>query len=246
MTKREPLMSDTYLGDRVRFLSEEIQEILDDIPTCFDKQAAWFTVLRRRLALLYTHYSAGYPIELLRTDLLAVVTSWEDLRAIEPRDLYDISFKNDLTNYVESLGMLSIAYLIRLEPEAVSRLLACVGNEGQDLLFERLVAVGGHGIGRKPAKKLLYPKAYQPLYDALDASTEQRATLVKQFLGDWYKRIKAVGWHNSHKGPEGGGFKGYWCWEAAGVALAFSINDSSFRDLPYYPKDLADFARTNG
>ena len=34
-----------------------------------------------------------------------------------------------------------------------------------------------------------------------------------------------------------------WCWEAAGVAYAFGINDASFRDLPYYPKDLAAYAR---
>jgi len=52
-----------------------------------------------------------------------------------------------------------------------------------------------------------------------------------------------VGRHDSHKGPAGGGFFRYWAIEAAGVVAAFRIDDSTFRDLPCYPKDLADHGR---
>jgi hypothetical protein len=36
---------------------------------------------------------------------------------------------------------------------------------------------------------------------------------------------------------------GYWSWEAAAVTVISRIDDSSYRDKPYYPKDLVDYAR---
>lgn len=66
---------------------------------------------------------------------------------------------------------------------------------------------------------------------------------MTRFLKAWYPALHEVGWHASHKGPDGGGFFSYWAIEAAGVATVFGIDDSAFRDLPYYPKDLADHGR---
>src|SRR5690606_28895315 len=35
----------------------------------------------------------------------------------------------------------------------------------------------------------------------------------------------------------------YWSWEAAATTFVLDIDDSSYRDMPFYPKDLADYAR---
>jgi hypothetical protein len=45
-------------------------------------------------------------------------------------------------------------------------------------------------------------------------------------------------WYDAHKGPEGGGFVGYWCFESAAVVKAFGIDDKEIREQQYYPKDL--------
>jgi Domain of unknown function (DUF1911) len=45
-------------------------------------------------------------------------------------------------------------------------------------------------------------------------------------------------WYDAHKGPEGGEFVGYWCFESAAVVKACGIDDKEIREQQYYPKDL--------
>ena len=244
MTKREPLMSEEYFDQDLAVVEAFIQKTLANMATYANPVAAKFDLFRDSLTLLYARYSRGFPVSAMQSDFLRVLEAWEAVRKADVADIYSNSFKDDLTDYVESLGLLALAKLLHCDASVIVRLLACIGNVGKDLLFERLVVQVVGPQGRKPAAKLLYPKSYQALYDALDAPAAEKPPLVQQFLQHWYKRIKNVGWYDAHKGPEGGGFKGYWCWEAAGVAYAFGIDDGSFRDLPYYPQDLAAYART--
>lgn len=53
---------------------------------------------------------------------------------------------------------------------------------------------------------------------------------------------KAYG-HDCEKAKDGGGYFGYWCFEAAGVTRAFGCDDGAWRDDPYYPKHLAAYRR---
>ena len=249
MQIRDTLMPADYFDRSISFKQQAVREDENDIlasPAQFvrlDSVAVSLLFYRRNLWM--AKYSRGYPLEELRNDFPAIVKDWEYLRQVDTTDRFPNSLKDSLDNYVTSLWLLSQAHLVRVEQSVFLRLLACIGHEGQDLLFERLVAAIVPGIGRKPAEQLLYPKAYQPLYEALDAAPAAQPALLRQFLKHWYKRMSKAGWHDGHKGPKGGGYFGYWCWEAAGVAGAFGIDDSSFRDMPYYPKDLADFARVN-
>ena len=246
MTKREPLMTVAYFDQDIDLISEYIQKRLENMPSYQNKAMAQFQIVRYRFSLISAKYSRGFPVGEIREEFLRLIEDWETLYRVDTENQFVGSFKNDIGSYVEAIGLLSRAYLLQLDSSAISRLLLCLGSAGEDVLFERLVEAGQLSVARKPAKKLLYPKVYQSLYDALDASAEQQPALVQQFLQDWYKRIKNVGWHNAHLGPDGGGFVGYWCWEAAGVALAFGIDDASFREMPYYPTDLADYARAAG
>ena len=38
---------------------------------------------------------------------------------------------------------------------------------------------------------------------------------------------------------------GYWAWEAAAITIALDVDDQSFRDLPFYPRDLVDHLRSS-
>ena len=250
MTQREPLLSEAYFDKHIAFVEQTIAEYENDLhtnPAQFtDLAGVYFVVFQHRLAHLISCYSRGYPVEKLRDTFYLVITAWEKQREVDTSQVYAGHFRDDVSNYIQAMWLVSWASLLRIEKALVSRLLACVKNEGQDLLFEQLVARITPDVARSSAKKLLYPKAYQPLYDALNAPTDQQAGLMRQFLHNWYKRLSNADWHDAHKGPGGGGFDGYWCWEAAGVALAFGIDDTSFREMPYYPKDLADYARAAG
>ena len=247
-TGREPLLDNAYFEKTIHFKEQAIAEDRADLasnPGQFLKiEGVYERLFRFQHHLWMARYSQGTPVQELKNSFPSIVQAAEDLCQIDVRGIYAFNFSTTLDNYVTALWLLSQACLLKVESPLITRLLMCIGNEGKDLLLERLIAQIAPNKVRKPAKKLLYPKVYQPLYDALDISKEQQLILIQQFLKNWYKRMSSTGWHDSHKGPGGGGFFGYWCWEAAGVAYAFGIDDSSFRDLPYYPKDLADFART--
>ena len=108
-----------------------------------------------------------------------------------------------------------------------------IGNIGKDAIFERLVATR---VKIRPlGSTLAFPALYQSLYEAIDATEPERSKLVCQFLTEWYGNMKPMYWYDCHKGPEGGGFFGYWALEVAGVVKAFDIDDSAFSDLPHYP-----------
>ena len=40
-------------------------------------------------------------------------------------------------------------------------------------------------------------------------------------------------------------FYGYWSLEAAAISFVLGIDDTSYRDDIFYPRDLADFARSH-
>ena len=143
----------------------------------------------------------------------------------------------DLDRYLVSLWLVSFALIFKVEDALWDRLLACIGNEGRDELFEALVAT--RTKGRKQANGLLHEKIFRPLFNAVSANGESRDALVKRHLKDWYEALRNAYWHDSHKGSEGGGgFSGYWAVEVAGVVKTFNMDDRAFRDMPYYPREM--------
>ena len=109
-------------------------------------------------------------------------------------------------------------------------------SAAKDALFEALIAT--RTPGRKQTDTLLHENIFRPLFSAIFAKGESRAAFVKRYLKDWYGAFRRAYWHDSHKGPEGGGFFGYWAVEVAGVVEAFGMDDAAFRDMPYYPRDF--------
>lgn len=248
MIKREPLQSAAYFGSAIKFRREAIAKYeakFQEQPLPFARpDTAAASLLQYHHSLLTAEYSCGYPVAQLASYYPTIINSLERLLLVDTEGVFAVNFKNGIDNYVEAIWLLSQAYLLGMGQPELYRIVTYIGNEGQDLLFEKFASAIVPGLKRRPARKLLYSKAYQPLYDAISAPVEQQPVLMQQFLRNWYGKMRDTGWYDAHKSPNGGGFDGYWCWEAAGVAVAFGIDDASFCDMPYYPKDLADFART--
>lgn len=164
-------------------------------------------------------------------------------------DEFDLAIQD---SYVEALWLLSLTKLLGLSDEQIERVAnfyaADETNDGADELFEVLLAK----LGRTsyPADGLIHEDPYQVLLDCMKAEPEERPALMVQFLKRWFKGQKECDWWGSHIPRKGTtvldtGFFGYWAFEAALVTYLWDIDDSSYRDLPHYPKDLIDYARAN-
>lgn len=120
--------------------------------------------------------------------------------------------------------------------------------EGQekDGLIEHLVApfVQDRGVPPKNARRHL---PYRKLIKVFDAAPEKRPVMMLQYLEDWYEASRREPYYEQH--PEndlrsGRSYYGYWSWESAAVTWLLNIDDSTYRDHQFYPKDLVDFAKT--
>ncbi|MFG0866939.1 PoNe immunity protein domain-containing protein [Pseudomonas sp. FYR_7] len=125
----------------------------------------------------------------------------------------------------------------------VTRLLD-YGNEDmgvRDGLLERLVApfVAGRGTPPDTATRHL---PYRKLLKVFDAAPDKRPALMAKYMGEWYHASRREPYIDQH-GEADVSFYGYWAWEAAAVTWLLDIDDSSYRDMPFYPRDLLDFAR---
>lgn len=198
-----------------------------------------FSIFREHYQLLLLRYSQGEEVAALAGFFPRVVESFERFEPADggPR----LDFGESLDDYVTALWLVSLALLFGADDGLFGRLLALVGNDGRDELYERLVAA--RAPGRAEARGLLYPRPYELLLGAASAPPGRREDLVAEFLRAWYPSLKDAYWHESHRGPDGGGFYGYWAVEAAGAARAFGADDAPFREMPHYPKDLAGFRR---
>jgi hypothetical protein len=205
-----------------------------------------FKIFIERYELLIEKYSRGDDLNELRTMLPEIVEAWEWARREELKVFNEAEmarrhgFAVNFDAHNLALWMVSIALCLEADDELFKRMLALIGNESVDKLFEKLV--GTRVSGRKPADNWLYASSYDALIAVVaDPQSPHSPARLKQFLDNWYPAMKKTYWHDCHLGKDGGGYFGYWCFEAASVVKAFKLDDSLIRENPYYPKDMAAF-----
>ena len=153
-----------------------------------------------------------------------------------------------LGNYDTMLWMLSFGYLLKTPTEQFEKLVDVIDQDKvKDKLFEFIIAA------KIPTRPKLQEESYKygfelfgKLREATETNNQAKAeALIKGFLEkDWYKEHKNTGWYDSHKNKHDT-YSGYWCFEAAAITCIMRLDDSSYRDNPYYPKDLVDYYRQN-
>jgi hypothetical protein len=230
-------MSDSFFDDAIQYITKTINDRLRKLreqPNVYTKPEIFlYANFGDAYQLIFLEYSRGSDLDILKGKFEPVIAAWEQYQDSPKSEINDFAAIDD---YVISLWLLSFALIFESDNVLLDRLLKCVANEGKDLLFERLVAT--RVKGRKAANTLVHTRPYELLYKAIESSGDVRNKFMTQFLKTWYKSLKDTYWHECHKGPQGGGFFGYWSIETAGAVKAFGIDDVTFREMPYYPKDL--------
>lgn len=142
--------------------------------------------------------------------------------------------------YWEALQLVCFSILFA-QPEHLPTIMDILAyeNDEQDALLDKLVSpwLPERDISNIYLRQLPYRK----LDKIFAAKEEDRPKLMSQYLDEWYGASKREPYHDRHKSSQ---FPGYWSLEAAAVTVILRIDDSSYRDKSYYPKDLVDFARS--
>ena len=260
-------MSSFQINKRERFLNEEtylifmqgrrakinqnldlLTNVLPQHPPETNAYKSWsWGAASGSFQLLLGSYSAGDPIEQMAAEFEATLATIE--ASALPHSIYRTEpfYLDEPDTYAYAMWLLSLAKLLRLD-YLVPRVTALFNvarddNRGKDALFESLLAKLGEPA--EPATTTLKGmKAHAILLQAIQADPAKRPKLMAEFLGKWYPSMKACYWYGLHtKAPQN--FFGYWAFEAGLVTYLWDIDDSSYRDMPFYPKDLVAYARTH-
>ncbi|MGE8259962.1 MAG: PoNe immunity protein domain-containing protein [Stenotrophomonas sp.] len=258
--RREPFQRfDTYLAQFKDSLGG-IAMVTTDLPKHAAKarksglmmstqQRLWDT-----LDFMSLQYSAGAPIDQL-AEIWPFAMQWaEEYGSFDKT--YDDSPENTSGDRIPHAPLVSESYWI------VALRMVCFGiltGNANDLprvmsfldyvnaelgihdgLLERLVApwAPGRPIPDTATRHLPYRK----LFKVFDATPDKRPVLMATYLDEWYHASRREPYVDQH-GEGDIAFYGYWSWEAAATTIVLGIDDASYRDMPFYPKDLADFAR---
>lgn len=115
------------------------------------------------------------------------------------------------------------------------------GNRRRDALLEHLVAPWVPGR-EAPPKKCTRGKPYSQTLPIFAAAPAKRAAMMADYLQSWYDMSEDEPYFGTNR--KGFQFFGYWSLEAAAISIVLGIDDTSYRDDIFYPRELADYARS--
>ena len=207
------------------------------------------------IRLLLLRYSRGDNMEELSQYFEPLLHYWEESerlgKGVWTPEQWRIrhTWSVNLDFFIDCFWVIGLALALEIPDQQWQRLVALIGNEGEDALLDKIIAT--RSPLRKIGQSLCYPKPYGRLLDALYADPSARPRLLSKFVENWYKEIgsaaksgrekkavpfKAPYWYNYHRVD--GGYFGYWCLEAVAAVKAFGLDDSLCLGHPNYPGDL--------
>ena len=148
-----------------------------------------------------------------------------------------------ISPYFQMLQMISLGQLLDIPNEKSQSLIDIIDRDNiSDNLYEFIIkASSSNRESNRPEEYDLEQSVILKVYDKLRKAKEtedreEASKLVKQFLEkDFYhKHADFYGLHNKKYNA----YYGYWSFEAAAVVKIMGLDDSSFIDNKYYPKDL--------
>ena len=209
------------------------------------------SMVQTYINIILCKFSSDTPIANLKDDLVSAIDltyeSWDGFWKIKAGNNSTGSIVLDqygLDAYDQMLWMLSLGYLLDASETDFKKLVAVIDRDGvKDYLFEFIIRAKLNNrqliIEESYQEFFGVPQTFDKLRQAIIETDKTKAEkLVKEFITkDWYKNHKEAGWYNSHKSKHDTYF-GYWSFETAAVVKIMGLDNTRFRECPYYPKDL--------
>lgn len=148
------------------------------------------------------------------------------------------------SGFLDFSRMLSLGILLAIPQKHLLKLVKFIdGDEVKDFLFEFLIR---YSI---PQREIIQHESYSEFfhvnerYGVLKEIINETDKVIaqkklKHFLETkWYQSFKDTPLYNQHNNPHNI-YVGYWCFQAAAITKIMKLDDSSYRDNQYYPKDI--------
>jgi hypothetical protein len=216
-----------------------------------------FDLAKKHYELMLFRYSRGDATSKLARHFGCLLDAWEKCERLgkavwtEQIQYTRHAWVVNLDHYIRCFWLTGLALTLNIPDDQWNRLVALMGNEGEDVLLDSVIAF--RQTDRKIGTRLCFPKVYQPLLDITRAPAGERPLRLKLFLDSWFGSLKIAGsvklppefrtpyWWDFYVNKEigmKGAYFGCWCIEAAVVVKVFGLDDSHCVDHRHYPADL--------
>lgn len=248
LAKEEYFIS--FYTEMKKLIGQSKERISNKIITGEKVPLAKHRIFGKSLEMLISRYSKGDSIQEIKSEysitLDLMVDGWDELavKFYQGRPPNRIMLdKYFLMPYNYMIWMLSLAILLKVSKKDTNTLKSIIeeGNIKDRLIIMLLSSLTGSQTVQKTEETTYNPFSGLFKIDKL-IDTERQ---MESYLDKWYKKTKLLTWHNYKPDNERYFYFGRWCFEAAAVTCIKGLDDSSYRDHPYYPKDLADYYRAN-
>ena len=199
----------------------------------YEQRAQWLIGIagsEQRLAVAM--YSEGAPLAAVRAKVASAIDARIEAIAGTPDEPFDLRSRD---SYFSALWMVSLGYTLAVDGSKLSGLVQAIGNHRKDAMYEALLSATG--LGGHKTDRILHPRPYGLLLDAIESAPEKRPSLIRTYLDRYYEQSRGAYWWGSHH--SGVPYVGYWCFEVAAFVRALSIPDDVFSDHTFYPRELA-------
>lgn len=177
-----------------------------------------------KLGILIAKYSKGDELAELEQEYLELASEWKAVL--------------DSEYYNKNLKMISLGVLLGVNSCFAKDVKMLLENSKINdwLLFYLLDSLDGEQIERE--EEMLFPNSFSNLQKVV-FQQDGKVQLLKRYLtNDWYN--EDCGCYEAHKSKQNI-YYGYWSFEAGAIAKILKIDDSSLKDVPYYPYDLVHY-----
>jgi len=256
---RSHIGTQSYWDEWMEYEKGAIQEFKENLnrPGGDERYAPQFAfqIAQKHWHLMLRMYSRGDDVRDLAQYFPPLLDAWEESERLgqsvwtEKQQYTRHAWVVNLDHYIVCFWLVGLALALEIPDDQWRRLIALIGNEGEDTLLDRVIAY--RQPGRKIGAKLCHPKPYQRLLDAVNAPKAEQAKLLLTFVDKWYAELDRPGrpgmpamyerpyWYRyGEENFEGGAYFGRWCVEAVAAVKAFGIDDSLCLGHPNYPGDL--------
>lgn len=255
--RRDPLLSKEAFDASMQHISHNIELELKLDVRAFDlsvdeyneHKTRSFSTVNALIEQSILYYSSGSPLTEVCEHIDAALQCFLHHKAAFPDESFTVWEKDSLQFVFQAIALSSLTSTdTRTTLGIVRSLFASPNFKLNSTLSLMLTRLGFIGLPNTHSMSL--SSSYASLFncftgDGVYPSRSDKEVSLKNYLKQWYKSMSGCYWHGFHL-DNNKPFFGYWAFEAALVTVLYELDDSSYRHLPFYPKDIVDHARQAG
>ena len=229
MILRDSLMGCEHFEKVIKKIDNDminVKTILDNKKDYYEESVS-YTLSYRSFEKLNAMYSAGYPIEDLKP-LFSDILRYSAASADE---------ESGASTPFSCLAPGTLLGFSDVDRPYMQEVLDKAG--GKDCMLEFLAIYNGFTYVPNTKRKSSW-WGWFPKIKEMATNKEREEYLAQYLKRNWYSSSKGNYWWNYHKKLPNSYF-GYWAFDIAAAVRAYGLDDSSFADHKYYPKELAHY-----